>query len=267
MNIPFKRRELQVECERIARIQQGLPNDSNDYVFKNQLEITIADIAILKECLLHDAVSFYYNAVCSFLCGLKSLDCKSYSWATVQLYYSVFYSCKAILGFKDIGIIRKNGLSKIELKVGAKSKKINQDNDHKQTIKCYMDSFPNDFILSNSIIDQNYFEWIQDAREITNYKQQVFQEPRVLSFLNTTTERLKNGDTISKILDTYSSNWALYCFQEESALIAGSYKLLVDAYTLYDSQVEKITVPEKKVIKKILKELKLDKLNVQFADS
>lgn len=250
MNILFNRRELQVECEKIARIQQGLPIDSNDYVFKNQLEVTIAYVARLRECQSHDSVAFYFNAVYTFLQALRSFSSKSYSWATVQFYYAVFYSCKAILGFNYIGIIRKNGLHKLEIKVGSKAKAFKQDNDHKQTIKCFTDTYPDDFILSNLINNQRFFEWIQDAREITNYKQQVFQEPRSLVFLNSLIEQTKHNVSINQFLDRYSSNWELYCFQEESALVAGTYKLIVDAYNLYAGQPEKITVPEKCEIKK-----------------
>lgn len=267
MNIPFDRREFQIECERIARLQQGLPSNSNDFVFKNLLEVTTANIIKLKECQAHDSTAFYFNSVYTFLQGLKSLSYKSYSWATVQLYYSVFYSCKAILGFNNIGIIRQKGLHKVEIKVGSKAKPLKQDNDHKQTIKCFIDFFPGDFILSNNIDDQNYFEWIQDAREITNYRQQIFQEPRTLKFLDTVVELIKNNLSLHNLLDRYASNWSLYCFQEESALIAGSYKILVDAYNCYVSQPEKITVPEKNEIKKLIKELKLDSLTVPFADA
>ncbi len=87
-------------------------------------------------------MSFYFNSLFSFLQALKSIKEKSHSWATVQLYYSVFYSCKAILGFDQIGIIRKNGLNKLEMKVGEKAKGLKQDNDHKQTIKCFTITYP-----------------------------------------------------------------------------------------------------------------------------
>lgn len=261
MNIHFNRRELQVACETIARNQQGLATNSDEFRFKGALEVTSSDIAYLKECQIHDTISFYFNSLYSFLQALKSFKLKSYSWATVQLYYSVFYSCKAILGFGNIGIIRKNGLHKIELKVGEKAKGFKQDNDHKQTIKCFTSSYPNSFILSNNIGGQTFFEWIQDAREITNYRQQVFLEPRTLSFLDTIVSRIKGDESFAQILDLYSSDWALYCFQEESAIIAGPYHLLFEAYQKYMDQPEKVSVPEKKEILALIKELKLKSLS------
>lgn len=255
MNITFKRRELQVACESIARFQQKLPSTSNEYKFKDKLMVTSADIAFLQLCQRHDSVSFYYNAILSFLQALKSIKSKSYSWATVQLYYSVFYSCKAILGFDQIGIIRKKGLHKLELKVGETAKGFNRDNDHKQTIKCFQSRYPNAFILSNSIGDQNFFEWIQDAREITNYRQQVFQEPGVLGFLETIVDRIKNGESFYSMLNRFSADWSIYCFQEDSALIAGPYYLLYEAYEKYKVQCEKISVPEKKKYKHLKENL------------
>ena len=261
MSMLFKRRDLQMACEALARIQQGLPPGSNDYKFKGELEVTFEELENLKECQNRDSVSFYFNSLFSFLQALKSIKEKSYSWATVQLYYSVFYSCKAILGFDQIGIIRKNGLNKLEIKVGEKAKGFKQDNDHKQTIKCFMTTYPDSFILSNKIGDQTFFEWIQDAREITNYRQQVFLEPRVHGFLQTIIDRIKNSGSYLDLLNHYSANWAIYCFQEESALIAGPYYLLTEVFQKYKSQSEKMSAPEKKEIITLLKTLKLNDLN------
>lgn len=58
MNISFNRRELQLECEKQARIQQGLPEDSNDFVFKD-FEITPHTVNQMIICQSHDSVSFY----------------------------------------------------------------------------------------------------------------------------------------------------------------------------------------------------------------
>ena len=261
MSMLFKRRDLQMACEALARTQQGLPPESNDYRFKGELEVTLEDLENLKECQNHDSVSFYFNSLFSFLQALKSIKEKSYSWATVQLYYSVFYSCKAILGFNQIGIIRKNGLNKLEIKVGEKAKGFKENNDHKQTIKCFMTTYPDSFILSNKIGDQTFFEWIQDAREITNYRQQVFLEPRVHGFLQTIIDRIKNRGSYLDLLNLYSANWAIYCFQEDSALIAGPYYLLTEVFQKYKSQRERMTAPENKEIITLLKALKLNDLN------
>lgn len=266
MNIHFNRRELQVECERIARIQQNLPLTSCSYVFKNALEVRQEDISLLTDCQLHDSISFYYNSVYSFLQGLKSLIGKSYSWSAIQFYYSVFYSCKSILGYNGIGIIRKDGLCTIKIKVGEKAKPLNRDNDHKQTIKCFINTFPDSYILSNTINSQNFFEWIQDAREITNYRQQIFQEPGSLSFLASIIDRLNRGEIISVLLDKFSSDWSLYCFQEETALIAGSYRLLFEVYNFYISQTERVSVDKKQELKRIVNDLQLKNLRFPIVD-
>lgn len=265
MNISFNRRELQLECEKQARIQQGLPEDSNDFVFKD-FEITPHTVNQMIICQSHDSVSFYFNAVLTFLQAMKSLVSKSYSWSTVQMYYSVFYSCKSILGFDNIGIIRKNGLHVLRLRVGEKAKRLKKDNDHEQTIKCYKSTYQNSYMMSNKIEDQYFFEWIKDAREITNYRQQVFQEPRALDFMSNSISFLENKKSLCSYLDEMSSNWNLYCFQKETSLIAGSYRMLVDSYSLYKNQTERITVPEKKVIMKLVNELKIQELNEKFVE-
>ena len=50
MNMLFKRRDLQIACEVLARTQQGLPPESNDYKFKGELEVTLEELENLKEC-------------------------------------------------------------------------------------------------------------------------------------------------------------------------------------------------------------------------
>lgn len=265
MNISFNRRELQIECEKQARLQQGLPLDSEEFVFNN-LEITPQNVAQMIICQSHDSVSFYFNAVFTFLQAMKSLLNKSYSWSTVQMYYSVFYACKSILGFDNIGIIRNHGLHVLNLRVGEKAKKLKKDNDHDQTIQCYKKLYPSSYMMSNNIEDQSFFEWIKDAREITNYRQQVFQEPRALDFLYNSISYLDNKNTLCSYLDEMSSNWNLYCFQKETALIAGSYRMLVDSFSMYENQTEKISVPEKKVISKLIRELRIQDLNEKFVE-
>lgn len=265
MNISFNRRELQLECEKQARIQQGLSETSNDFEFKS-LEVTPQNVNQMIICQSHDSVSFYFNAVLTFLQAMKSLVSKSYSWSTVQMYYSVFYSCKSILGFDNIGIIRNRGLHVLKLVIGEKAKKLDRDNDHEQTIKWYKKIYPHSYMMSNDIEDQSFFEWIKDAREITNYRQQVFQEPRALDFLSNTISYLDGKNTLCSYLDEMSSNWNLYCFQKETALIAGSYRMVVDSFSMYKNQIEKISVPEKKVISKLISELRIHDLNEKFVE-
>ena len=51
-----------------------------------------------------------------------------------------------------------------------------------------------------------------------------------------------------------------------TALIAGSYRMVLDSFSLYKNQIERITVPEKKVIMKLVNELKIQDLNEKFIE-
>lgn len=256
MSIHFNRREFQELCEDIAREQQGLSPSSDSYEFKS-LILDNKHIPQLLSCCYRDAVGYYYNAIVSFAQGLYSFTKKNYSWSTVQLYYSVFYSCRAILGFDKFVIIRKGNLFRIKVAEKEKAQIMKSRNDHKATIDLYIKSYKNtDFLLSNNIDDSDFFTWIANLREITHYRQNHFKEPNYLTCFDHIVTELKSGKTIGSLLEHYSNDWQIYCFQEEFAAFIGPYRLITDVYDKYIKQTERISTAQHKYIEKIFKDIK-----------
>lgn len=251
----FNRKESQEICETIARIEQGLNPNSEEYIFKG-FSLNSNHVMQILPCCYRDATGFYFNALISFAQGLHSISKKQCSWAAVQLYYSVYYACRAILGFDKYIIIRKGDLFLLKVADSEKTKKLNNRNDHKMTLDCYKSTYKNDYLLSNNIDNIDFYSWIADLREITQYKQNHFREPDSLDIFKNILSEIKSGKNISHLLDHYSTNWNLYCFQKEFAVIAAPYYLINDAHIKYLQQTERITISQRKYIEKLFKELK-----------
>lgn len=256
MAILFNRKESQEQCESIARIEQGLAQDSDDYTFRG-LILNQKHVVQLLPCCYRDAVGFYYNALVSFAQGLYSISKKNYSWASVQLYYSVYYACRATLGFDKYIIIRKGDLFKLKITEAEQTQRLNSRNDHKMTIDYYKRTYGHtDYLLSNNIDNIDFYTWIAELREITHYKQKHFKEPDCLNPFNSIASELKSGKMICNLLEHYSTNWNLYCFQEEYAAIVGPYRLITDAHKKYIQQTERISTLQRKYLEKIFKDIK-----------
>ncbi len=256
MAIHFNRRESQESCESIARSEQGLAYDADNFVF-NGLTLNTNHVTQLLPCCYKDAVGFYYNALVSFALGLHSISKKDYSWASVQLYYSVYYSCRAVLGFDKYILIRKGDLFKLKIKDAERTQKSSSRNDHKATIDFYKSIYgQTDYLLSNNIDNVDFYTWIATIREITHYKQNHFKEPDHLNIFDIIVSDLKSGKMIGELLEKFSTNWNLYCFQEEYAAITGPYHLLIDVHQKYTQQAERISIQQRKYIEKIFKNIK-----------
>ena len=256
MAILFDRRESQEQCESIARTLQGLPNNSDAFTFEH-LVLSAQHITSLLPCCYKDAVGFYFNALVSYAYGLVSITGKHYSWAAVQLYYSVYYACRAMLGFNRHILVRKGNLYELKVYDTEQPRKLRSRNDHKVTIDYFKRVFGNnDYLMSNNIDGIDFYSWITSLREITHYRQKHFKEPNFLNVFTIIERELSSGKRIGDMLDNYSLDWDLYCFQEEFAAIVAPYKLLTETNQAYLAQPERVSVNQRKYVEGMFNGLK-----------
>lgn len=262
MNISFERRKCQELCEKEARKQQGLPPSSFDFSFKGFC-IDSTNVTTLVSANYEDSVGAYYNALISFLEGCLDFAKKRYSWAAIKLYYSVFYGMKAKMGFKRYAMIRQKGLYIVLLVPGEKAKQ-KEGNDHYVVTQFYKKCFPSDFLLSNTIMGEDFLTWMTNLREITNYKEICFKEPHCLSIFESLTNDLKQGKNLANVLDDYRNDFNLFCFQEESAYMAMPLYLLLDISNLYKVQSLRMTTNQRRCVMKYLQEMRLEHMGVEL---
>lgn len=165
---------------------------------------------------------FYYKGLLSLFESIVSVQEKLFSWATVKIYYSLFYLLRSSLCCKNIAFVRKerdafyfqNSVGNSPIKVGGLYK-----SDHRASIFLFTHFFKaTDFLQSNSIQGKNPYEWVMQNRENVNYKYRTFYEPDILLMWDSISSSI-DADGIDLWLHNYLND-NIYSFLEDHAIIA-----------------------------------------------
>lgn len=221
MNISFNRNGSQVLFESFIGADPDNLLDKKDD-FKNHC-LTSDEAEQLKVELKKDSLDFFYNGILSFAEGIDAAFQKRFSWATIELYYSLYYLIRASMASKEIAILRCKSMYRLFARAGDKpystaNKKYNTT--HEGTINHYKDLFgSSDKLLSNNIEDEDVYKWMMEAREIVNYRSAAFSEPECLEIWERFSESIDEG-RFTEILKVLENDSYVMCFQEEYAVIA-----------------------------------------------
>jgi hypothetical protein len=174
----------------------------------------------LSQDLFEDAKDFYFKGVLSVSEAINAIDRKLFSWATVKLYYSIYYFLRASLASQNIVVLRNKNLyhlKALEGEIPQKSPAKNKASTHESTIAIAKQIIGlSDILLSNDIDGMSSYEWLKDKRERINYREREFHDPNSPDFLQTISER-----ELHKLIDLYVNDDAfIYCFQEDHATLA-----------------------------------------------
>lgn len=182
-----------------------------------------SQISHFESCLKNDSKHYFFKGVFSLIESLNSIENGLFSWATVKLYYSVFYLLRASLSIKGVGLYRWGrdafylGYDKAEFqKMDGLHK-----SDHKGVVylqqKYYSTS---DNLLQSSLEGQVPYYWLMDKREFVNYKHKTFKEPDAPEFWKKISETKTEKD-INYLIDLYLNDTTLsYCFDEDHSVLA-----------------------------------------------
>lgn len=190
------------------------------------LKFTHEDIIELKESAKLDSICYYQKGIQTLCEAILNIDKSLYSWATVKLYYSIFYFLRATTICYNYIIVRWVDLYYIQLLINNSPtnnllSKIR--NDHAFTC-CFYDKIinSNDIFNTNLIEDKHPYKWIREQREYTNYKKKYFTDLSPweywINFNRISTQKLK--EYINLFIEDAHSREFLYCFQPEYACLA-----------------------------------------------
>ena len=227
MSINFNRNHSQVKYEEIIGASSFEEVDKN--LFKNHT-LTQDEVDLLKGTAKEDAINFFYNGIISFSDGINNILRRHFSWATVQLYYSIYYFIRSSLASKNIILLRNKSMYRLIIRENEKpfsttNRKYNTT--HEGTINHHRDLFHlSDQLLSNNIDNMDAYEWMMNAREIVNYRCASFLEPSYLEIWNNFAESLDDNSFFDLIATIHNDNDFILCFQEEYAVVAIPYKRL-----------------------------------------
>lgn len=264
MPISFEKRETQAYCKRICDSNRATaPN--HKYKF-DEYSLSDDDCTNLHSMAQKDAMGFYYNAILSFSQACHSLKADSISWACIELYYSLFYSVRAYLYYKDYVLIRDNSLYLLKIEKGAKPHSKNNkkyNTDHGGTLNHYIDLYKDsDYLCSNSIDGDFVYLWMMDLRESTNYRQCHFLEPDYFTELDTMVKYLKKAG-IAKVLEEVQVDWATYCFSPNYAWFCVPYYKLLETAELYKDCGLQLSDQQKRFLKESLTRLGIKETEIK----
>ena len=253
----------QIYFENLFKGANGIPFKQISKKKYEQTTITKQQAEDLEVLLENEVASYYYKALLSYMESIPAIKNKLFSWATVRLYYSVFYSVKAFLACNNIAmLLAERRLFYIKAKEGETFKRCDDMTDHKGTILTLCKIFKNtEMLLTNNIDGMDAYQWMMKKREEVNYRDMDFHDPNPPEFWEMINEEIENLGIKSVIEKLVNDNW-LYCFQEEYAILAVPTKRLITTVKEIKKAGKTITIPndKKKLIEELAKELSPDSI-------
>lgn len=254
--MPFNRYRAQLRCEALVNSRNLADWHSKRDDFEN-LHLTADDASRLLQDLNEDSKDLFFKGLLSLSEAITSLNRHLFSWATIKLYYSVFYFLKCSLAVRGHAVVRNKSLYLLTAGKGSKPTKKSADryrNDHVGVINIYNEMFENsDKLQSNTIEGENPYLWLMEKRNRTHYREREFHDPFCANFLRLIAEHVDKG-SLYKLLSSYVEDPDfIYCFQEDHACLALPIKRsLLTRKDLADSKIVLNLAAEKLLL---LKEL------------
>lgn len=221
MDIEYKRNRVQEYLERTIDPSYS-PTDDKTILKAFTLKaeryyLSSVDCANLYPLIKADAYDYTYSAAVSFFNALEDIYWQNYSWATVELYYVIYYLFRAKLHLGNIALFWARQLYYLQISPGESIKHSSdiKNNTHEGTISVFTKFFPSDFILTNTVDNINSVEWIKSNREIVNYRSVDFKDPTHFSYFDKFRTLILLKRNMKLIIDDPST----FAFQPEFAMV------------------------------------------------
>jgi hypothetical protein len=179
-------------------------------------QLTVGEAGILRNCLQDDGTKSLYSAAVSLADALRGIHEGFYTWATVKLYYSVFYTAICQLALHDT-VLFYIGNTPCAIHANAGEMLTKQSGTtHAVVLDLFARLFPNSPFLSQTIDFQPPLKWLRERREDANYKNPRFVEPDSPAYFRGVTK-----DGVRKATLAYlSTNGMTYLFDTDHAMLA-----------------------------------------------
>jgi hypothetical protein len=170
--------------------------------------------------LAEDAKSYFYSALVSVGDAVQAIQHEFFSWATVKLYYAVFYALRATLAAHKYAVLyhvvgQKGTPYRLRAASGEAPVKLS-GNTHKVILQQYASYFPAVPMVTQLIGIDKPFEWMMERREEVNYKNAKFHEPAApLFFKKIASEKMRH-----LLLAYINDNSSTFAFDPDHAILA-----------------------------------------------
>lgn len=178
--------------------------------------LTKAEALQLRAAFTQDASDALYSGILSIGEAAQGLDRRLFTWATVKLYYSVFYITRAMLGFGGAGLIYVGRTPYLWKSVAGERPEKRSGTTHAAVLEAFEELMPGSLLLSQSIGADTPFAWLMARREAANYKIARFTEPGAPA-------HFRNVDRfgVRRLLSDYiGDDLHLFTFDPDHAMLA-----------------------------------------------
>lgn len=194
--------------------------------------LTQTESLSLEFALKHDASRYFYSSAVTFASAISSLQNSHGTWATIQMYYSVFYSLRSWLASENRCLFyyqRKAFL----LESAPLSAPVRKDGpSHDIVIREFRRVFPTDDVVVGVIDVEPALAWLKSKRETVNYQIERFPDPEWAGHL-----KMLRSHGIRRLCEQYlkdrSYDWR---FDPDHAIIALPLDLIFRLRSRLDSK-------------------------------
>ncbi|MEX5491903.1 hypothetical protein ABFV51_01750 [Pseudomonas asgharzadehiana] len=203
-----------------------------------------AQATSLQLALKKDAEGYLYSGVVSIGDAVQALERTMYTWATVKLYYALFYLLRNILAERGI-VLFYDGTKPFSWSCKAGQMPVKRDGPtHKVVLKTFREVCPNSILISQPIGSSDALSWMMRLREEANYTNAKFTEPLPPSHFLKVSEQ-----GIRRTISAYSKDDSfLYAFDPEHAILALPIEALKEALSFLSAKGEEIAEDERRYL-------------------
>ena len=170
----------------------------------------------MRAALVDDARDAIYSGVLTIAEAAQGLDRRLFTWATVKLYYSVFYLIRALLGIQRIGLIYVGRTPYVWNAAAGDRPDKRSGTTHAAVLGAFQEFMPGSLLLSQPIETDGPLEWLMGKREAANYRSGRFSEPSAPAHFGSA-ERYG----VRRLLSDYiADHQHLFAFDPDHAMLA-----------------------------------------------
>jgi hypothetical protein len=179
----------------------------------------------LKNCIQDDGAKTLYSATVSIADALRGLREGFYTWATVKLYYAVFYTARCQLALGNIALFYIDRTPCTILASPGATLERQSGTTHQVVLDQFARIFHTSEFLSQPIDSKPPLEWLRERREDANYKNPRFVEPNDSSYFRGVVKEGVRRATLAYL----NSAGITYAFDPDHAMLAFPLRFWRDA--------------------------------------
>lgn len=186
--------------------------------------VTSTDAAAASSSLESDARGYVYSSCVSLVDGVRGVGSALYSWATVKLYYAVFYGVRSLLAAAGHGVFYEGSRPRTLQAVAGERIAKADGPTHKVVLDLFEKQLKTNVLLSQTVGLEKPLSWLIERREFANYGQATFGEPTIPSHF---ARLVETG--LRRSLEAYvGPDSLMYAFDPDHAMLAYPIAVLLE---------------------------------------